>query len=88
MLSSLIATKAIDFTAMPFNQVYTSKQTSTSFARLTKIYTLLTPYHSFVAEINSQQGIPAQRPIFIEYPDDNVAYDIKFQYMYGPGEIA
>lgn len=65
-------------------QVYTSKQTSTSFGRLTKIYKMLTPYHSFVAETNSKQGIPAQRPIFIEYPDDNVAYDIKFQYMYGP----
>lgn len=65
-------------------QVYTSKQTSTSFARLTQIYNLLTPYHSLVAKLNSRKGIPAQRPLFIDYPDDKVAYDIKFQYMYGP----
>nr|CAB3248268.1 probable glucan 1,3-alpha-glucosidase [Phallusia mammillata] len=64
-------------------QVYTTEKTIRSFARLTQLYTLLTPYHKFVAKEVANHGYPAQRPLFFHYPDDPSVYDIKFQYLYG-----
>uniref|UniRef100_H2YA46 Glycoside hydrolase family 31 N-terminal domain-containing protein n=1 Tax=Ciona savignyi TaxID=51511 RepID=H2YA46_CIOSA len=65
-------------------QVYTLNSTTKSFARLTSLYTRLAPYHTAVVEETASRGIPAQRPLFLHYPNDPTTYDIKYQYMYGP----
>ena len=67
-------------------QVYTSNHTAKAFARLTEIYSKLAPYHAFVVDENSRYGYPAQRPLFFHYPDDPKAYEIQYQYLYGPGK--
>ena len=58
----------------------------TSFARLSEIYVKLEPYHSRVAWENTHWGLPAQRPLFLSFPEDPNAYNIQYQYMYGSGE--
>ncbi len=29
------------------------------------------------------QGLPAQRPLFMHYPDDDGTYDIQYEYLFG-----
>nr|XP_039251107.1 sulfoquinovosidase-like [Styela clava] len=65
-------------------QVYTTNRTMREFAQLTKLHSILRPYHEFVAEENHKYGWPVQRPLFFSYPNDETSYDIQYQYMYGP----
>ena len=40
-------------------------------------------YTRHVVQTSSATGLPAQRPLFLNYPTDQPSYDVKYQYMYG-----
>ncbi|WP_173915433.1 alpha-glucosidase [Halobacillus sp. Marseille-Q1614] len=58
-------------------------ETMKSFARMTDIHVELAPYLKDVVKTNAEHGIPVQRPLFMEYEEDEKAYDIQYQYMLG-----
>ena len=59
------------------------EETMKSFARMTNVHVTLAPYLRDLVKINSQLGIPVQRPLFMEYEEDEQTYDIQYQYMLG-----
>nr|WP_258313549.1 alpha-glucosidase [Paenibacillus sp. tmac-D7] len=59
-------------------------ETLEHLARMTEIYTLLSPYTKAMVKINAELGIPVQRPLFMHYEEDERSYDIQYQYLYGP----
>lgn len=53
------------------------------FARFTRIHAALAPYlHAVAAEARS--GLPAQRPVFLHFPNDPEAAAIEDQFLLGP----
>lgn len=65
------------------HQIYSDNETLRDFGRLTRMYTTLAPYHKEVVSQVSSEGIPAMRPLFIQYPNDLETFDIQYEYMYG-----
>ena len=52
-------------------------------ARMTQIYVTLSPYTRSLVKENAERGIPVQRPLFMHYEQDEKAYNIQYQYLYG-----
>ncbi|MDG3085961.1 glycoside hydrolase family 31 protein [Vibrio hannami] len=50
---------------------------------MTKIFKHLKPYIKAAVKENSEVGMPVQRPLFMHYENDQEAYEIKFQYLFG-----
>jgi len=82
----------------PFNQIMRShegnrpdgcwqfnsdRETLNHLARMSRIYASLKPYHLQLAEEYSRTAIPPIRHCALEYPDDEVCYKLKYQYLYG-----
>jgi alpha-glucosidase len=65
------------------HQYDSDADTMAHFARMTKIFKHLKPYIKAAVAENAQVGLPVQRPLFMHYEQDNQAYDIKFQYLFG-----
>lgn len=53
------------------------------FARWSRVHTHLAPYVRSLCEEASSQGLPAQRPLFLHYPDELALFAIQDQYLYG-----
>ncbi|KAK7070085.1 hypothetical protein SK128_004084 [Halocaridina rubra] len=66
------------------HQFYTDEETLNQFARLTQIHARLLPYAKDIVQQSSNQGIPVQRPLFLQYEGDVGSWDIMYQYLYGP----
>ncbi len=64
-------------------QYYDDADTLEQFGRLTEIYTMLAPYIKELVRINSETGLPVQRALFIHYENDQAAYDIQAEYLFG-----
>lgn len=64
-------------------QYYEDEDTMEQFARMTDIYTMLKPYTKDLVKENSMTGVPVQRPLFLHYENDEKAYDIQFEYLFG-----
>lgn len=64
-------------------QYYDDADTMEQFARLSEIYVALSPYIKSLVKTNAETGIPVQRPLFIHYEEDEKAYDIQTQYLFG-----
>ena len=64
-------------------QVYDDDEAIAHLAKMTKVYVTLAPYLRGLVELNADKGIPVQRPIFMHYEEDQYAYDIKYEYLYG-----
>lgn len=64
-------------------QYYDDADTLEQFARLTHVYTMLTPYIKNLVKINATTGLPVQRALFIHYENDEKAYDIQTEYLFG-----
>ncbi len=52
-------------------------------ALFTNIHKLLAPYLKYLIDTEASIGIPVMRPIFYNYPQEQVAYDNDFCYMLG-----
>ncbi|WP_082235511.1 alpha-glucosidase [Halobacillus massiliensis] len=59
------------------------EETMKHFARMTNIHVELAPYLKELVKKNTDKGIPVQRPLFMEYEEDEKTYDIQYQYMLG-----
>lgn len=64
------------------HQFDSDSDTLSHLARMTKIYKHLKPYIKQAITENATKGIPVQRPLFMHY-DDEEAYEIKYQYLFG-----
>lgn len=53
------------------------------FARWSRIHAHLAPYVRELCEEAARDGMPLQRPLFLEYPEDTENYTIQDQYLYG-----
>ncbi len=65
-------------------QYYEDADTMEQFARLVDIHVALKPYLKELVAENAQKGLPVQRPLFLQYPQDPKAYDIQTEYLFGP----
>lgn len=64
-------------------QFDSDKETIEHFSRCSRLHTQLYPYIKAVAEEYYTTGIPAMRPLFLEYPQDSATYQLKYQYLLG-----
>lgn len=58
-------------------------ETLEHLAKMTTVYTTLAPYTKTLVKENADRGIPVQRPLFMHYEQDQKAYEIQYQYLYG-----
>ena len=56
-------------------QVYSSEKIISAAARLSRIHTALLPYMKDCVGENSRRGIPVMRPLFLDEPGEERAYD-------------
>ena len=65
-------------------QIDQSPEVLAHFARFTRIWCHLAPYLRALSEQAATRGLPLQRPLFLEFPDDPAGYTIQDAYLYGP----
>jgi sulfoquinovosidase len=53
------------------------------FARWSHVHAALAPYVRHLCEEASALGLPAQRPLFLHYPDDPQLWTMQDQFLYG-----
>lgn len=53
------------------------------FARWSRIHAQLAPYVRTLCDEASALGLPAQRPLFLHYPEDPNVFAVQDQYLYG-----
>ncbi|WP_257348184.1 alpha-glucosidase [Pseudalkalibacillus decolorationis] len=58
-------------------------ETLDHFVKMTNVYVTLAPYMKMLVKQNAEEGIPVQRPLFMEYEKDVRSYDIQYQYLLG-----
>ncbi len=54
------------------------------FARWSRVHAALAPYVRQLCDEAVSAGLPAQRPLFLHYPDDTSLYAVQDQFLYGP----
>ncbi len=53
------------------------------FARWSRVHAHLAPYVRHLCDEASEHGLPAQRPLFLHYPEDSALWTVQDQYLYG-----
>ncbi|XP_050728343.1 sulfoquinovosidase-like isoform X2 [Eriocheir sinensis] len=66
------------------HQFYSDLDTLLQFARLSKMHTRLLPYTRSLLQDLEATGTPVQRPLFLDFENDPLAFDVEYQYMFGP----
>ncbi len=64
-------------------QYYDDEDCMNRLARLTGVYTKLSPYLKTLVAENAAHGTPVQRALFLHYENDPRAYDEQFEYLFG-----
>ena len=65
-------------------QYYDDEDCMEQLARLTGIYTMLSPLLKELVKENAGKGTPVQRPLFMHYQDDERCFTEQFEYLLGP----
>jgi alpha-glucosidase len=65
-------------------QVFQDDEAMEHFAVCTDVFTDLTEYRRAIVKENAEKGTPVQRPLFMQYENDQRAYDIQYEYLFGP----
>jgi sulfoquinovosidase len=65
-------------------QFYHDETTMVHLGVMTKIHKALKPYIRQLVEEGSKKGIPMQRPLFLHYEEDKMAYSLCYEYLFGP----
>lgn len=65
-------------------QFYNDDDTLKLMARMTHIRYDLKPYIEYLFDEAVSKGYPVQRPVFIHYEDEMAAYDLQYEYLFGP----
>ena len=55
----------------------------TCFARWSRVHAALAPYVRHLCDEALESGLPAQRPLFLHYPDDPALWIVQDQFLYG-----
>lgn len=53
------------------------------FARWSRVHAHLAPYVRHLCDEAVERGLPAQRPLFLHYPDQPALFAVQDQYLYG-----
>ncbi|KPF93956.1 alpha-xylosidase [Novosphingobium sp. AAP83] len=53
------------------------------FARWSRVHARLAPYVRHLCDEARSQGLPAQRPLFLHYPQDCALFTVQDQFLYG-----
>ncbi|MBU7590663.1 MAG: alpha-glucosidase [Sphingopyxis terrae] len=53
------------------------------FARWSRVHAHLAPYVRHLCDEAEKHGLPAQRPLFLHYPDDPALFTVQDQFLYG-----
>jgi alpha-D-xyloside xylohydrolase len=73
-----------DMTGGP-NEVWTFGDTAYEIIRSVMFMReRLRPYLHEQLEVASRTGLPAMRPLFVDYPDDTATWDIEDEFLFGP----
>ncbi|WP_254913081.1 alpha-glucosidase [Novosphingobium sp. B 225] len=64
-------------------QYDSSEELLACFARWSRVHAHLAPYVRHLCDEASAHGLPAQRPLFLHYPDDPTLFTLQDQYLYG-----
>ena len=64
-------------------QYYDDEECIKDLARLTGIYTMISPLMKELVHENSVKGTPVQRPLFMHNEDDERSYSEQFEYLLG-----
>ena len=64
-------------------QYYDDEDCMEQLARLTGIYTMLSPLLKELVKENAGKGTPVQRPLFMHYQDDERCFTEQFEYLLG-----
>lgn len=64
-------------------QYDSSAELLTCFARWSRVHAYLAPYVRHLCNEAQTLGLPAQRALFLHYPDDSALFTLQDQYLYG-----
>jgi alpha-glucosidase len=64
-------------------QYHSTPELLACFAAWSRVHGHLAPYVRALCDEAVESGLPAQRPLFLHYPDDADLYAIQDQYLYG-----
>lgn len=53
------------------------------FARWSRVHAHLAPYVRHLCDEATERGLPAQRPLFLHYPDDAALWSVQDAFLYG-----
>ena len=53
------------------------------FARWSRVHAALAPYVRHLCDEAAATGLPAQRALFLQYPDDTALWGVQDQFLYG-----
>ena len=65
------------------HQIYSSKETLDFFAKFSRIFASLKPYRDNLMYEAENRGYPMIRHMALEFPDDEICWDLVDQYMFG-----
>lgn len=65
-------------------QYYDDVEAMEHFAKMIKMHKVLKPYIEELMEQAHSKGLPLQRPLFMHYEEDEIAYDLQSEYLFGP----
>lgn len=65
-------------------QIYDGNEAALAhFAKFTGMYKALAPYIKKLVQLNHEEGLPVQRPLFMHYEEDEKTYDIQYEFLLG-----
>lgn len=64
-------------------QIDSSPELIAGFVRWSRVHAALAPYVKHLVAEAQSTGLPAQRALFLHYPDDRETFTIQDQYLYG-----
>ena len=64
-------------------QIDSTPELLAGFARWSRVHSALAPLVRHLCDEASASGLPAQRALFLHYPDDHETFTIQDQYLYG-----
>ncbi|WP_324260852.1 alpha-glucosidase [Altererythrobacter sp. H2] len=64
-------------------QIDSTPQLLAAFARWSRVHATLAPYVAHLVAEAQATGLPAQRALFLHYPDDRDTFTIQDQFLYG-----
>ncbi len=65
-------------------QIDSSPVLLSHFARMTRLFRALAPYRRALVTEASERGLPMQRPLFLEFPQDATGYAVQDEFLFGP----